>query len=152
MVTTQQLGCLWLLYLLLKRKSVKILLNYTENLINTGFPIGVLFTPGRSCKILSCLSTDQSVNLHQWTIFCFIASGRWKLQLLSISVIRLLVQNLWSLPQHMLKARRLSFFICLWKQNLVYWRSPQYNGVRLFFTVLAAFLLGSVFWDIGSER
>ncbi|RQO95556.1 hypothetical protein POPTR_009G045601v4 [Populus trichocarpa] len=52
----------------------------------------------------------------------------------------------------MLKARRLSFFICLWKQNLVYWRSPQYNGVRLFFTVLAAFLLGSVFWDIGSER
>ena len=44
------------------------------------------------------------------------------------------------------------FFICLWKQNLVYWRSPQYNGVRLFFTVLAAFLLGSVFWDIGSER
>lgn len=44
------------------------------------------------------------------------------------------------------------FSICFWKQNLVYWRSPQYNGVRLFFTVLAALILGSVFWDIGSKR
>ncbi|KAF2312567.1 hypothetical protein GH714_035098 [Hevea brasiliensis] len=38
------------------------------------------------------------------------------------------------------------------KQNLVYWRSPQYNAVRIFFTVLAAFILGSVFWKTGSER
>ncbi|KAF8010616.1 hypothetical protein BT93_J1302 [Corymbia citriodora subsp. variegata] len=44
------------------------------------------------------------------------------------------------------------FFICLWKQNLVYWRSPQYNAVRLFFTTLSALILGSVFWDIGSKR
>ncbi|KAJ6299528.1 hypothetical protein OIU76_020486 [Salix suchowensis] len=44
------------------------------------------------------------------------------------------------------------FLICLWKQNLVYWRSPQYNGVRLCFTVIAALILGSVFWNIGSKR
>ncbi|XP_050236360.1 ABC transporter G family member 31 [Mercurialis annua] len=44
------------------------------------------------------------------------------------------------------------FCICLKKENLVYWRSPQYNVVRLFFTVLAAFILGSVFWNIGSKR
>ncbi|KAL9367913.1 hypothetical protein Peur_039112 [Populus x canadensis] len=44
------------------------------------------------------------------------------------------------------------FYICLWKQNLVYWRSPQYNGVRLCFTVIAALILGSVFWNIGSKR
>ncbi|KAJ9177235.1 hypothetical protein P3X46_012473 [Hevea brasiliensis] len=44
------------------------------------------------------------------------------------------------------------FGICLRKQNLVYWRSPQYNAVRIFFTVLAAFILGSVFWKTGSER
>ncbi|KAK9185936.1 hypothetical protein WN943_026295 [Citrus x changshan-huyou] len=44
------------------------------------------------------------------------------------------------------------FFICLWKQNLVYWRSPQYNAVRLAFTTVAALILGSVFWEVGSQR
>ncbi|KAL3740884.1 hypothetical protein ACJRO7_022072 [Eucalyptus globulus] len=44
------------------------------------------------------------------------------------------------------------FFICLWKQNLVYWRSPQYNAVRIFFTTLSALILGSVFWNVGSKR
>ncbi|XP_031399616.1 ABC transporter G family member 31 [Punica granatum] len=40
----------------------------------------------------------------------------------------------------------------LWKQNLVYWRSPHYNAVRIFFTTLSALILGSVFWNIGSKR
>ncbi|CAI0544493.1 unnamed protein product, partial [Linum tenue] len=44
------------------------------------------------------------------------------------------------------------FLICLKKQNIVYWRSPQYNAVRLMFTVIAALILGSQFWDIGSKR
>ncbi|CAN1252472.1 ABC transporter G family member 31, partial [Linum perenne] len=44
------------------------------------------------------------------------------------------------------------FLICLKKQNLVYWRSPQYNAVRLLCTVIAALILGSQFWDIGSKR
>ncbi|KAK0605080.1 hypothetical protein LWI29_022550 [Acer saccharum] len=44
------------------------------------------------------------------------------------------------------------FLICLWKQNLVYWRSPQYNAMRLCFTTIAALIFGSVFWDIGSKR
>ncbi|XP_009614154.1 ABC transporter G family member 31 isoform X1 [Nicotiana tomentosiformis] len=44
------------------------------------------------------------------------------------------------------------FRICLWKQNLVYWRSPSYNAVRLFFTTLSALILGSIFWDVGSRR
>ncbi|XP_021891749.1 ABC transporter G family member 31 [Carica papaya] len=44
------------------------------------------------------------------------------------------------------------FLICLWKQNLVYWRSPQYNVVRICFTTVSALIIGSVFWDIGSER
>ncbi|CAM8992214.1 unnamed protein product [Rhodiola kirilowii] len=44
------------------------------------------------------------------------------------------------------------FLICLRKQNLVYWRSPEYNAVRLFFTTLSSLILGSVFWDIGSKR
>ncbi|XP_010473961.1 PREDICTED: ABC transporter G family member 31-like [Camelina sativa] len=44
------------------------------------------------------------------------------------------------------------FLLCLWKQNLVYWRSPEYNLVRLVFTTIAALILGTVFWDIGSKR
>ncbi|KAK3206522.1 hypothetical protein Dsin_020568 [Dipteronia sinensis] len=44
------------------------------------------------------------------------------------------------------------FLICLWKQNLVYWRSPQYNAMRLFFTLIAALIFGSIFWDVGTKR
>ncbi|KAK4762338.1 hypothetical protein SAY86_008106 [Trapa natans] len=40
----------------------------------------------------------------------------------------------------------------LWKQSLVYWRSPHYNAVRIFFTTLSALILGTVFWDVGSRR
>uniref|UniRef100_A0A6J1C459 ABC transporter G family member 31-like n=1 Tax=Momordica charantia TaxID=3673 RepID=A0A6J1C459_MOMCH len=48
---------------------------------------------------------------------------------------------------------RLSQFLtCLWKQTLVYWRSPQYNAMRLFFTFISALIFGSVFWDIGMKR
>ncbi|KAJ4725593.1 Pleiotropic drug resistance ABC transporter [Melia azedarach] len=43
------------------------------------------------------------------------------------------------------------FLICLWKQNLVYWRSPQYNAVRIGFTTVAALIFGSIFWDVGSQ-
>ncbi|CAL8998997.1 unnamed protein product [Prunus brigantina] len=44
------------------------------------------------------------------------------------------------------------FWICLWKQNLVYWRSPQYNSMRLIFTTISALIFGSAFWDIGKKR
>ncbi|KAL2332954.1 hypothetical protein Fmac_014167 [Flemingia macrophylla] len=41
---------------------------------------------------------------------------------------------------------------CLWKQNLVYWRSPQYNAMRIFFTIICALIFGTIFWDIGTKR
>ncbi|KAL3688205.1 hypothetical protein R1sor_014514 [Riccia sorocarpa] len=41
---------------------------------------------------------------------------------------------------------------CLWKQYLTYWRSPDYNNVRFFFTVGAALLFGSIFWNLGANR
>ncbi|XP_023513303.1 ABC transporter G family member 31-like [Cucurbita pepo subsp. pepo] len=44
------------------------------------------------------------------------------------------------------------FLICLWKQRLVYWRSPQYNVMRLCFTAISALIFGSAFWDIGMKR
>ncbi|KAG2673155.1 hypothetical protein I3760_13G076600 [Carya illinoinensis] len=44
------------------------------------------------------------------------------------------------------------FRTCIWKQNLVYWRTPTYNDMRLLFTTISALILGSVFWKIGSRR
>ncbi|KAJ8510203.1 hypothetical protein OPV22_000637 [Ensete ventricosum] len=44
------------------------------------------------------------------------------------------------------------FEACLWKQWWTYWRSPDYNLVRFFFTLVTALLLGSIFWRIGEER
>ncbi|GLU22294.1 hypothetical protein SLE2022_383820 [Rubroshorea leprosula] len=43
------------------------------------------------------------------------------------------------------------FKSCLWKQWMTYWRSPDYNLVRLFFTLLASLMLGSVYWRVGSK-
>ncbi|KAI3954477.1 hypothetical protein MKW92_053462 [Papaver armeniacum] len=48
--------------------------------------------------------------------------------------------------------RLTQFITCLWKQHLVYWRSPQYNVVRLVFTTISALIIGSVFWNVGSRR
>ncbi|KAH9313294.1 hypothetical protein KI387_028329, partial [Taxus chinensis] len=40
---------------------------------------------------------------------------------------------------------------CLWKQQLSYWRNPQYNVVRFFFTLICALLFGTIFWKMGSK-
>ncbi|XP_010250339.1 PREDICTED: ABC transporter G family member 42-like [Nelumbo nucifera] len=40
---------------------------------------------------------------------------------------------------------------CLWKQWWTYWRSPDYNLVRLFFTLACALMLGTIFWKIGNK-
>lgn len=41
---------------------------------------------------------------------------------------------------------------CLWKQNLTYWRTPDYNCVRFCFSAVAAVLFGSIFWNLGQKR
>ncbi|KAK1266094.1 ABC transporter G family member 36 [Acorus gramineus] len=43
------------------------------------------------------------------------------------------------------------FKSCLWKQWLTYWRSPDYNLVRFFFTFLCSIMLGTIFWRIGKK-
>uniref|UniRef100_R7W6R7 Pleiotropic drug resistance protein 3 n=1 Tax=Aegilops tauschii TaxID=37682 RepID=R7W6R7_AEGTA len=35
---------------------------------------------------------------------------------------------------------------CLWKQNITYWRSPQYNLRRIMMTVISALIYGILFW------
>ncbi|KAF7843397.1 ABC transporter G family member 36 [Senna tora] len=44
------------------------------------------------------------------------------------------------------------FKYCLWKQWWTYWRSPDYNLVRYFFTLTAALLMGTIFWKVGNKR
>ncbi|CAN1225388.1 ABC transporter G family member 32 [Linum perenne] len=44
------------------------------------------------------------------------------------------------------------FLACLWKQNMSYWRNPQYTAVRFFYTIVISLMLGSICWKFGSKR
>ncbi|CBI28131.3 hypothetical protein VitviT2T_016593 [Vitis vinifera] len=44
------------------------------------------------------------------------------------------------------------FLACLWKQNLSYWRNPQYTAVRFFYTVIISLMFGTICWGFGSKR
>ncbi|CAN6441249.1 unnamed protein product [Victoria cruziana] len=44
------------------------------------------------------------------------------------------------------------FKSCLCKQWVTYWRSPNYNLVRFFFTLAAALFLGTIIWGVGAKR
>ncbi|PSS07401.1 ABC transporter G family member 36 like [Actinidia chinensis var. chinensis] len=44
------------------------------------------------------------------------------------------------------------FKSCLWKQWWTYWRTPDYNLVRFSFTLAAALMVGTIFWQIGTKR
>jgi len=42
--------------------------------------------------------------------------------------------------------------ICLWKQNLSYWRNIHYIGGRYFITTMIALLFGTTLWNLGMKR
>ncbi|KAG0465359.1 hypothetical protein HPP92_019523 [Vanilla planifolia] len=44
------------------------------------------------------------------------------------------------------------YFACLWKQNLSYWRNPQYTAVRFFYTIIISLMFGTICWGFGSKR
>ncbi|PON39969.1 ABC transporter-like [Parasponia andersonii] len=44
------------------------------------------------------------------------------------------------------------FITCLWKQNLSYWRNPQYTAVRFFYTVIISLMFGTICWRFGARR
>ncbi|KAL3528696.1 hypothetical protein ACH5RR_008018 [Cinchona calisaya] len=44
------------------------------------------------------------------------------------------------------------FKCCLWKQWIAYWRSPNYNLIRFFYSLAAALMVGTIFWRVGSKR
>ncbi|XP_061343431.1 pleiotropic drug resistance protein 1-like isoform X2 [Gastrolobium bilobum] len=41
--------------------------------------------------------------------------------------------------------------VCLWKQHWSYWRNPLYTAVRFIYSTTVAFMLGSMFWNLGSK-
>jgi ABC-type multidrug transport system ATPase subunit len=43
------------------------------------------------------------------------------------------------------------YWIMLWKYQVIYWRLPEYNGVRFSFTLGIALLFGTVFWKLGGS-
>eukprot|EP00253_Pinus_taeda_P036218 PITA_36218 len=40
---------------------------------------------------------------------------------------------------------------CLWKQHWSYWRNPEYNAIRFFFTLVTSLLFGTIFWRMGQK-
>ncbi|CAM0949280.1 unnamed protein product [Alopecurus aequalis] len=57
---------------------------------------------------------------------------------------------------HFLNEYSVSFWkqclICLWKQNLSYWKNIHYTGRRFLVTVIFALIFGTVFWNLGMQR
>lgn len=44
------------------------------------------------------------------------------------------------------------FKSCIWKMWWSYWRNPDYNLVRNFFTLVSALIVGTLYWKIGEIR
>ncbi|KAK4428051.1 Pleiotropic drug resistance protein 1 [Sesamum alatum] len=44
------------------------------------------------------------------------------------------------------------FLACLWKQHWSYWHNPLYTAVKILYTILLSFVVGSMFWDLGSKK
>ena len=41
--------------------------------------------------------------------------------------------------------------ICLWKFNITYWRTPNYNATRFSFSIAVALIFGACFWKLGGK-
>lgn len=41
--------------------------------------------------------------------------------------------------------------ICLWKFNITYWRTPNYNATRFSFSLAVALVFGACFWKLGGK-
>eukprot|EP00891_Asterochloris_glomerata_P009650 jgi/Astpho2/9650/Aster-03918 len=44
-------------------------------------------------------------------------------------------------------------FVIIWRKFMaIYWRTPEYNGVRFFFAVCIGLLFGAIFWKLGDDN
>lgn len=44
------------------------------------------------------------------------------------------------------------FKLIFWKFWMSYWRNPTYNGTRFIFAGGLAILIGTILWDVGSQK
>jgi hypothetical protein len=40
----------------------------------------------------------------------------------------------------------------LWKNNITYWRTPEYNFVRFLFCTVVGIIFGTIYWNLGTKR
>lgn len=142
MVTTLQLGCSKLVLRLLKRELVKTLPWFIRILSSIG-----------NCY---CFWTTTASRIsYRGSVFCEYLTV-YKYRDVEASIEQASVPPIGSEPLRFSSTFSQDsfsqFHTCFWKQNLVYWRSPQYSAVRLLFTTASALIIGSIFWDIGSKR
>ena len=53
-------------------------------------------------------------------------------------------------PSDHATSRATQLLTCLWKVNIIYWRSPDYNAVRFSYTLMVSLLVGGVYCGLGS--
>lgn len=41
--------------------------------------------------------------------------------------------------------------VCLWKFNITYWRTPNYNATRFSFSIAVGLIFGACFWKLGGR-
>lgn len=145
--TIQQLGCLILVHLQLRKKLVRTSQTSTYILISSGELVDSQLLRKDRYLIISLLSCCIS---HLQCLYNFPSRD------VEASIQRFGIPPEGSEPlkfSSTFSQNSISQFqICLWKQNLVYYRSPAYNTVRIFFTTMSALIIGTVFWDVGSKR
>lgn len=105
-----------------------------------------------SSKLFFFLSNDQSNSMSptlSWLImFCFRQN---KTLVRRLSKPNRNSKDL-SFPTKYSQSFLSQLLDCLWKQNLSYWRNPQYTAVRFFYTVIISLMFGTICWKFGSKR
>ncbi|KAL3714543.1 hypothetical protein ACJRO7_006458 [Eucalyptus globulus] len=91
-----------------------------------GIDYGIIYEESDQCRMNKELVRELSLQVAGTKEMCFSAGFR---------------QNRWE-----------QFKTCLWKQHLTYWRSPEYNLVRLIFITASSFFCAALLWQKGNEK
>ncbi|KAL3714540.1 hypothetical protein ACJRO7_006455 [Eucalyptus globulus] len=87
---------------------------------------GIIYEESDQCRMNKELVRELSLPVAGTKEMCFSAGFR---------------QNRWE-----------QFKTCLWKQHLTYWRSPEYNLVRLIFITASSIFCAALLWQKGNEK
>ncbi|XP_051142945.1 ABC transporter G family member 31-like isoform X2 [Andrographis paniculata] len=132
-------------------ENSQTMINYFQGIRGvTPFPDG--YNPANWMLEVTTLAVEQSINED----FSVIYANSQQYRDVEASIQRL------SIPPENSKPLKFSttyarstlsqFKICFWKQNIIYWRKPEYNGIKMLFTAFGAIIIGTIFWDVGSKR